>query len=61
MSNGIASGVPPDGGCAGGAAGAGVCACANAGELRAAMAQTVMAIEAMVRMYSSQLKLVFVL
>jgi hypothetical protein len=39
MSNGIASGVPPAEGCAGGVAGAGVGDCASTDELTSAMAQ----------------------
>jgi hypothetical protein len=58
MSNGIASGVPPADGCAGGAAGAGVCA--RVGELITAMAQAARVIETIERMVSSRLKFVFV-
>jgi hypothetical protein len=47
MSNGIASGVPPEGGWAGGVAGAG--ACASADELTAARAQAANAIETIER------------
>jgi hypothetical protein len=48
MSNGIASGVPPADGCAGGVAGAGVWA--SDGELMAAIAQAATAMEKIERM-----------
>src|SRR5450756_2494925 len=57
MSNGIASGVPPADGGAGGVAGAVVCA--RVGELSTAMAQAARVIETIERITSS--RLVFVL
>src|SRR6516165_10398126 len=55
MSKGIASGVPPAGGGAGGAAGAGVCACARIGEVINTTAQAARVIETIGRIVSSQL------
>jgi hypothetical protein len=58
MSNGIASGVPPDAGGAGGVAGVGVCA--RAGALIAMTAQAAKVIETMDRIIFSRLKFVLV-
>jgi hypothetical protein len=55
MSNGIASGVPPAEGGAGGVAGAGVCA--KAGELSTAIAQAASVIETIERMVFSQVEI----
>jgi biotin carboxylase len=57
MSNGIASGVPPADGGAGGVAGAGVCA--RADELKAAMAQAASVIDTIERIVSSRVMFVF--
>jgi hypothetical protein len=51
MSNGIASGVPPADGCAGGVAG--VAVWASDGELMAAIAQAASVMEIVVRIVSS--------
>jgi hypothetical protein len=59
MSNGIASGVPPADGGAGGVAGVGVCA--RADELKAATAQAASVIDTIERMLSSRLTLILVL
>jgi hypothetical protein len=56
MSNGIASGVPPADGGAGGVAGAGAGVCANAAELMTAIAQAASVIETIERIGFSRLK-----
>src|SRR5215475_10300550 len=61
MSNGIASGVPPADGGAGGAPGDGVGDCAEAEELISAMAQVARAKDRIERIRSSRLKFWFAL
>jgi hypothetical protein len=57
MSNGIASGVPPAEGGAGGVAGTGAGVCAKPGELSTAIAQAASVIETIERMVFSQVEI----